>query len=94
MAELAATYRKLGKFSDAKELEVAVLEKRKQLFGTEHPKTLRSMRNLALTCRELGKLEDAEHLLLTVLEKKTFTLGPEHKDTIEAEEDLAEMRQI
>ncbi|KAJ7255746.1 hypothetical protein C8J57DRAFT_1186377 [Mycena rebaudengoi] len=40
MSNLAATYRKLGKFRDAGELQIAVLTKRKQILGPEHPKTV------------------------------------------------------
>ncbi|KAJ7227656.1 TPR repeat-containing protein, partial [Mycena rebaudengoi] len=40
MNDLAIIYRVFGKFSEAEALQVAVLEKRKQTSGSEHPDTL------------------------------------------------------
>jgi hypothetical protein len=62
MANLAATYWKLKEFTKAEELEVVVLEKRKQLLGDDHPDTLRAMGNLALTYRSLNKPKKAKEL--------------------------------
>ena len=39
-----------------------VTEKRKQLFGEDHPDTLSSMGNLANTYRNKGRWNDAEEL--------------------------------
>ncbi|KAJ7860834.1 acyl transferase/acyl hydrolase/lysophospholipase [Mycena olivaceomarginata] len=47
MANLAATYRELGRYQEAEPLIVIVLEKQKQLFGADHPETLFAMRDLA-----------------------------------------------
>jgi hypothetical protein len=49
MQNLAATYWKLGKVKDAEELDIAVLEKRKQMLGPEYPHSLTAMSNLATT---------------------------------------------
>ena len=41
---------------------MAVMEKRKELLGENHPDTLVSMENLAMTYRDQGRLKDAEVL--------------------------------
>ena len=55
MGNLAATYSNLGKWNEAEQLEVKVLEIRKKLFGAEHPDTLRSMKALAIMQKSLKK---------------------------------------
>jgi hypothetical protein len=56
MANLARTYWNQGKWNEAEQLEVQVLDMRKKLLGAEHPDTLMSMGNLASTysIRESG----------------------------------------
>ena len=41
MENLAATYRNQGRWNEAEQLEVQVMEKRKKLLGAEHPDTCR-----------------------------------------------------
>ncbi|KAJ7221404.1 hypothetical protein GGX14DRAFT_429582, partial [Mycena pura] len=60
MANLAATYRYLGQFEEAKELEVLVLEQRKKLLGDHHLYTLTAMANLAATYRNLAQFDKAK----------------------------------
>ena len=47
MANLVSTYWKQGRWKEAKELEVMVMETRKPVLGEEHPDSLKSMANLA-----------------------------------------------
>ena len=49
MANLASTYRNQGRWKDAGELEVRVMETRKEMLGQDHPDTLTSMANFAAT---------------------------------------------
>ena len=49
MANLVSTYRNQGRWKEAKELEVQVIETRKRAFGVKHPDTLASIANLAST---------------------------------------------
>ncbi|KAJ7828322.1 hypothetical protein B0H13DRAFT_1917173 [Mycena leptocephala] len=70
MANLAATYRELGRYQEAESLESIVLEKRKQLLSADHPDTLLAMGNLAATYCELGRSQEAEPLESIVLEKE------------------------
>ena len=49
MANLASTYRNQGRWKEAEELEVQVMETSSRVLGAEHPDTLTSMANLAST---------------------------------------------
>ncbi len=62
MANLASTYRNQGRWTQAKELEVQVMETRKRVLGAEHPDTLTSKVNLASTYRNQGRWTQAEEL--------------------------------
>jgi hypothetical protein len=47
--KLAKTYRKLGQYEDAKNLEIEVAELMAKVLGPEHPDTLTEKGNLAVT---------------------------------------------
>ena len=47
MANLASIYRNQGRWKEAEELEVQVIETTKRVLGEEYPATLTSMANLA-----------------------------------------------
>ncbi|KAJ7830390.1 hypothetical protein B0H13DRAFT_1492959, partial [Mycena leptocephala] len=66
-----------------------VLEKHEQLFGADHPDTLRAMGNLAVTYYELGRYQEAEPLESIVLEKRKQLLGADHPHTLLAMTNLA-----
>jgi hypothetical protein len=70
MANLAATYWKLGRYPEAEPLQSLVLEKQKQLLGADHPDTLRAMANLAATHQALGI--KSPNTLKTQKKKKIF----------------------
>ncbi|KAJ7822753.1 hypothetical protein B0H13DRAFT_2291381 [Mycena leptocephala] len=78
-----------GRFREAESLEFMLLEKWKQMHGTDHPDTLRAMANLAATYRKLGKYQEAEPLESIVLEKQKQLLGADHPDTLSAMSNLA-----
>ncbi|KAJ7714227.1 hypothetical protein B0H14DRAFT_2413537 [Mycena olivaceomarginata] len=82
MGNLAWTYSALGEYQKAKELNLTVLEKRKQALGDNHPHTLLTMGNLAWTYSALGEHQKAKELNLTVLEKRKQVLGDNHPDTL------------
>ncbi len=54
MANLASTYRNQGRWKEAEELEVGVMETTKRVLGKEHPDTLTIMANLAFTWKGQG----------------------------------------
>ena len=70
MSNLASTYWNQGRWKEAEELEVQVMETRIRLLGAEHPSTLTSMSNLAFTYRSQGRSKEAEELELQVMEIK------------------------
>ncbi|KAL2833728.1 violaceus kinesin [Aspergillus cavernicola] len=78
-----------GRYKEAEELEVQVLEIQKQALGPEHPDTLISMANLALTYWNQGQWRKAEELGVQVLEIQKQVLGPEHPDTLTSMANLA-----
>ena len=54
MANLASTFRNQGRWKEAEQLEVQVMDTRKRVLGEEHTDTLTSMANLASTFRNQG----------------------------------------
>ncbi|KAF8541462.1 hypothetical protein BDD12DRAFT_829275 [Trichophaea hybrida] len=82
MGNLASTYSGQGKFGEAEQLEVQVIEVRKRVLGAEHPGTLKSMGNLASTYSGQGKFGEAEQLEVQVIEVGKRVLGSEHPDTL------------
>ncbi|KAL3429649.1 purine and uridine phosphorylase [Aspergillus tetrazonus] len=89
LSDLAITYRRQGRWKEAEELNVQVLESSKQLLGSEHPATLTSMVNLACTYMDQGQWKEAEELGVQVLELRKQVLGPEHPATLESMDNLA-----
>jgi hypothetical protein len=49
-----------GRWMDAEELFVQVMETRKRVLGEEHPSTLTSIANLASTYGNQGRWKEAE----------------------------------
>ena len=47
MVNLSFTYLSQGKWNEAEQLEVQVLDMKKKVLGEEHPQTILSMTNLA-----------------------------------------------
>ncbi|KAJ7809310.1 hypothetical protein B0H13DRAFT_2479113 [Mycena leptocephala] len=89
MENLAVSYGQLGRYQEAEPLEGIVLEKQKQLLGTDHPDTLLAMGNLAGTYCELGRYQEAEPLEGIVLAKRKQLLGLDHPHTLLAMGNLA-----
>lgn len=67
MINLASTYRSQGRWTEAEELELQVLEKEKRILGAEHPETLSSMHSLAYLYRSQGRYREAEELKVQLL---------------------------
>jgi hypothetical protein len=61
MGSLAITYGKQGRWKEAEELEVQVVETRKRVLGEEHLHTLRSIANLAITQESQDVKEKGKH---------------------------------
>jgi hypothetical protein len=66
MSYLASTYWNQGRWSEAEQLQIQVMDMRKKLLGVKHLDTLISMRNLASTYRNQRRWNEAEQLELEV----------------------------
>ncbi|KAI4098876.1 MAG: hypothetical protein L6R37_006269, partial [Teloschistes peruensis] len=89
IAEFALAFSEAGRWKEAEELEVRVLQTRKRVLGEEHPDTLTSMANLAATYRDQGRWKEAEELEVRVLQTRKRVLGEEHPDTLTSMANLA-----
>jgi tetratricopeptide (TPR) repeat protein len=78
-----------GRWNDAEELEVKVMEARWRVLGEVHPDTLSAMANLASTYRKQGRWKEAEELQVKVMEASSRVLGEEHPSTLTAVGNLA-----
>ena len=75
MGNLGNTYRSLGKYADAEEHQIKVLDARNRLFREDHPDTVLAMDILVNIYGNLGKYADAEELQLKVLDMSNRLLG-------------------
>jgi tetratricopeptide (TPR) repeat protein len=71
-----------GRYNEAEELFVQVMETRKAKLGADHPYTLTSIANLASTYRNQGRWDAAEELEVQVIETSKAKLGADHRDTL------------
>jgi tetratricopeptide (TPR) repeat protein len=78
-----------GRWEEAKELFMQVMETRKRVLGEEHPSTLISMADLASTYRNQERWKEAEKLFVQVMETRKRVLGEEHPDTLISMANLA-----
>ncbi|KAJ5955445.1 hypothetical protein N7501_009724 [Penicillium viridicatum] len=86
---LAIAYGLEGRWKEAEQLELQVVETRKSKLGESHPDSLTSMNHLALIYREQGRWEEAERLELQVMEIRKVTLGADHSDTLRSMDNIA-----
>ncbi|RYN97316.1 hypothetical protein AA0121_g13538, partial [Alternaria tenuissima] len=78
-----------GRYEEAEELEVQVMETRKRVLSDEHPDTLTSMANLALTYCNQGRWKEAEELQMQVMQTRKRVLSDEHPDMLTSMGNLA-----
>jgi tetratricopeptide (TPR) repeat protein len=82
MAELASTCRAEGRWKEAEELEVQVMEMSSRMFGLDHPDTVTSMENLGFVLKAQGKYAEAEDMYQQALKGYEKIQGPEHTSTL------------
>ncbi|KAF8253586.1 hypothetical protein K440DRAFT_656809 [Wilcoxina mikolae CBS 423.85] len=89
-----------GRWKEAEELLVQVMETRKRVMetrkrvlGQEHPDTLTSMNNLASTYTNQGRWAEAEIHLIQVVNTCRTTLGEDHPHTVRFHRNLATLRE-
>jgi hypothetical protein len=90
MANLASTYTNQGRWKEAEELFVQVMETRKRVLGEEHPDTLSNMNNLAFTWKEHGRDAEAIELMEKCLFLRASVLGVDHPNTLSSAAALIE----
>ncbi|KAG4431757.1 hypothetical protein IFR05_012756 [Cadophora sp. M221] len=78
-----------GRWNEAEDLDVLVMETSSRVLGQEHPDTLTSMANLASTYRNQGRWKEAEDLFVLVMETRKRVLSQEHPDTLTSMANLA-----
>jgi hypothetical protein len=64
---LGSTYRNQGRWKEAEDLFVQVMETRKRVLRQEHPSTLTSIANLASIFSNQGRWKEAEDLFVQVI---------------------------
>ncbi|KAF8190577.1 P-loop containing nucleoside triphosphate hydrolase protein [Mycena galopus ATCC 62051] len=87
--QYASIYFHVGRYTAARELQEAVLQKQENRLGNDHWDTLEAMHWLAMTYIHLGQFQEAKKLKLVVLEKWRKCFGDEHPKTLRAINNLA-----
>jgi tetratricopeptide (TPR) repeat protein len=78
-----------GRYEEAEELQVHVVQTRKRVLTDEHPYTLSSMANLALTYGNQGRWKEAEELEVRVMQTLKRVRTDEHPHTLSSMANLA-----
>ena len=78
-----------GNWDVAEALNVEATRIRRQLFGEDHPDTLRSMSDLASTLWDQNRWKEAETLEVQVVEISKTKLGEDHPNTLTSMNNLA-----
>ena len=73
-----ATYGKQGRWKEAEELDVQVMETKTRVLGAEHPDTLTSMNNLAFTWKGQGRVAEDIKLMEKCVQLQALVLGADH----------------
>jgi len=77
-----ATYGKQGRWKEAEELDVQVMETKTRVLGAEHPDTLTSMNNLAFTWKGQGRVAEDIKLMEKCVQLQALVLGADHPRTL------------
>jgi tetratricopeptide (TPR) repeat protein len=78
-----------GRYEEAEDLQVQVMQTMKRVLGNEHPSTLTSINNLALTYKGQGRWTEAEELQVQLMQMRKRVLGDEHPSTLTSMNNLA-----
>ena len=87
--EFGMAFWEAGRWKEAEELTMQLLETRKKMLDEEHPEMLRSMGNIAMIYSQQERWKEAEELRERVVEIKKRALGEEHPSTLANISDLA-----
>jgi tetratricopeptide (TPR) repeat protein len=89
MTNLALIYKNQGRWKEAENLEVQLMETNLRVLGEEHQDTLISINNLAVTLWTQGRLKEAEELCTKVVKTRKRVLGTDHPHTLNSMGNLA-----
>ncbi|KAE8132324.1 hypothetical protein BDV38DRAFT_287898 [Aspergillus pseudotamarii] len=78
-----------GRCNETEQLDLLILEEKKQCFGRDHPETLESMASLASTYQVQGRWSEAEALDMYIVETRKMLLAPRHSVTLISMANLA-----
>ena len=86
---LGTLYQELGSFQRADTLLQTALERRRQLYGPDHPEVARGLVALGLLRVDQAALEEAERFIREGLETSRRSLLPDHPEVVSATTALA-----
>lgn len=81
MGNLASTYWNQGRWIEAEDLQVWVMEIMKRVLGADHPDTLSYMANLANILKMLQRDKEALELMQQAWQMRVQKLGSDHPFT-------------
>ncbi|KAF7371409.1 FabD/lysophospholipase-like protein [Mycena sanguinolenta] len=87
--QYAMIYHHVGRYAEARELQIIEVEKKRRLHGEDSLNTLAAITNLADIYYRLGQLEVAEKFQVNMLEKRRMLLGENDLGTVNAMNNLA-----
>lgn len=87
--DLAFALRLMGRYPEARELDLDSLARKRRLYGDDHPSTLTSANALASDLFQLGEVGAARDLHQDTLNRRRRVLGEDHSDTLTTASDLA-----
>ena len=79
---LGSSYRLLGEYKKARPHLDRAVALHRELYGDDHPQTLKSIHYLGYVLKELGQYDAAEPLLREAMEGRGRVLGQEHPATL------------
>lgn len=88
---LSITYTLQTRTNKALELQRQALKGCINLFGPDHPRTLKARDTLGMACLQEGRLNEARELQEEAIEKMTKVLGATHEDTLLAVDHLGDV---
>lgn len=88
---LSVTYALQTRTNEALVLQRQVLSSCMDVFGPDHPRTLKAKHTLGIACLLEGRLNEARQLQEEATERMTEVLGPNHEDTLLAVDHLGEV---
>lgn len=88
---LSITYTLQTRTNEALELQRQALDGCMNLFGSDHPRTLKAKHTLSIACLQEGRLSEARKLQEEAVEKMTKVLGANHEDTLLAVDHLGDV---